>query len=62
VIGAVSLPYKIADGMISFHGTSRFTAGTGAFRGISSGALDTRDTNTLDGQNGRLSVKGHATY
>jgi hypothetical protein len=62
ILGTTSLPYKIADGTITFDGTSRFTGGTGAFRGISSGALKTHDTNTLDGQNGRLSVKGATTY
>jgi hypothetical protein len=62
VLGTASLPYEIADGTITFDGTSRFTAGTGAFRGITSGALKTHDTNTLDGQNGRLSVTGAATY
>ncbi|MEA2412883.1 MAG: hypothetical protein QOC77_3444 [Thermoleophilaceae bacterium] len=62
ILGSASLPYTISGGMIRFHGTSRFTAGTGAFRGIRSGALDTRDTNTLDGQNGRLSVAGAAKY
>jgi hypothetical protein len=62
VIGTVSLPYTIANDMITFDGTSRFTGGTGAFRGISSGDLATHDTNTLDGQNGRLSVMGSAKY
>jgi hypothetical protein len=62
VIGTASLPYKIAGNEIDFHGTSRFTAGTGAYRGISSGALDTRDHNTLDGQSGTLAVTGSATY
>jgi hypothetical protein len=62
VVGSTVLPYKIADGTITFDGTSRFTAGTGAFRGIKGGALQTHDTNTLDGQNGRLRVTGPATY
>jgi hypothetical protein len=62
VIGTASLPYTIAGNEISFHGKSRFTGGTGAFRGISSGALDTHDTNTLDGQSGKLSVTGSAKY
>jgi hypothetical protein len=62
VLGTTSLAYVIADGTITFDGTSRFTGGTGAFRGVLSGALKTHDTNTLDGQNGRLSVKGASTY
>jgi hypothetical protein len=45
-----------------FRGTARFTSGTGAYRGISSGALQLHDRNTLDGQNGVLVVKGTARY
>jgi len=33
-----------------------------AYREISSGALPTRDTNTLDGQYGRLTVSGPMAY
>jgi hypothetical protein len=62
IIGTTSMPYTITGNEIEFQGTSRFTGGTGAFRGISSGALDTHDTNTLDGQSGRLTVKGSAKY
>jgi hypothetical protein len=62
IIGTTSMPFTITGNEISFHGTSRFTGGTGAYRGISTGALDTHDTNTLDGQSGRLSVTGSATY
>jgi hypothetical protein len=62
VLGATDLAYVIADGTITFDGFSRFSGGTGAFRGITSGALKTHDTNTLDGQNGRLSVTGGASY
>ena len=62
VIGTVSMPFRISGNQILFWGTSRFTGGTGAFRGISSGELRVRDHNTLDGQSGKLSVKGSATY
>jgi hypothetical protein len=62
IIGTTSLPFTIAGNEITFHGTSRFTGGTGAYRGISSAPLDTGDHNTLDGQSGRLSVVGSATY
>jgi hypothetical protein len=51
-----------SGGEIDFKGTGRFTGGTGAYRGISGGKLDVRHHNTLDGQNGTLSVKGFATY
>jgi hypothetical protein len=62
IIGTTSMPFTITGNEIDFQGTSRFTGGTGAFRGISSGDLDTRDHNTLDGQSGTLSVAGSATY
>ena len=62
VIGTTSMPFTISGSEIDFAGTSRFTGGTGAFRGISSGALETHDHNTLDGQSGVLSVTGAATY
>ncbi len=62
VFGTAELPFTIAGNMIDFRGTVRFTAGTGAYRGISGGALQAHDTNTLDGQNGVISVEGFATY
>ena len=62
VTGSVETPFKIKGDRISFRGTSRLTGGTGAYRGIKSGPLRTRDTNTLDGQSGRLFVSGHARY
>jgi hypothetical protein len=62
IVGTTSMPYTISGGEISFAGTSRLTGGTGVYRGITSGPLDTHDTNTLDGQNGRLSVAGFAKY
>jgi hypothetical protein len=46
---------------VSIDGT-RFTAGTGAYRGISSGPLRVEDDNTLDGQNGVVSLTGFATW
>jgi hypothetical protein len=62
VIGTTSMPYTFSGNEIDFAGTSRFTGGTGAFRGITSGDLATHDHNTLDGQNGVLSVGGSASY
>jgi hypothetical protein len=38
------------------------TGGTGAYRGITSGALKAHDHNTLDGQNGVVTVTGSAKY
>jgi hypothetical protein len=63
IAGNVSMPFTISGGKISFRGTARLVSGTGAYRGISSGELQVRDTNTVpDGQSGRLSVQGSATY
>ena len=62
VIGTTAMPFTIAGNEIDFDGTSRFVAGTGIYRGITSGALATHDHNTLDGQNGVLSVTGAARY
>jgi hypothetical protein len=62
IIGTTSMPYTISGNEIDFTGTSRFTGGTGIYRGITSGRLQTHDHNTLDGQSGRLSVIGSAKY
>jgi hypothetical protein len=62
VTGTVDMPFTISAGEIDFNGTSRITAGTGAYRGITSGALKTHDHNTLDGQNGVVTVTGSARY
>lgn len=62
VTGTFSMPFTISGGEIDFVGTATFTGGTGAYRGITSGNLRAHDHNTLDGQNGRLSLDGFATY
>jgi hypothetical protein len=62
VTGTIDMPFTIEGNEIDFRGTARFTAGTGAYRGISSGALEAHDTNTLDGQNGVVSLEGFARY
>jgi hypothetical protein len=62
VTGTFSMPFTISGGEIAFVGTATFTGGTGAYRGITSGNLRAHDHNTLDGQNGRLSLDGFATY
>jgi hypothetical protein len=62
IIGTTSMPFTISGNEIDFNGESRFTGGTGIYRGITSGPLPTHDHNTLDGQNGTLSVTGFARY
>lgn len=62
VLGNVTMPFTIAAGKISFHGTGHLTGGTGIYRGITSGGLDIHDDNTLDGQHGVVSVTGVVKY
>jgi hypothetical protein len=62
IVVAVDLPFTITGNEIHFRGTSRAVGGTGAYRGITSGPLLTADDNTLDGQDGVVSVSGSATY
>jgi hypothetical protein len=62
IVGTTSMPYAIQANEIDFAGSSHFTGGTGIYRGIESGPLDTHDHNTLDGQNGTLSVAGPSKY
>jgi hypothetical protein len=62
ITGTIDMPFTIEGGEIDFRGTARFTAGTGAYRGIASGALAVHDHNTLDGQHGVVTVRGAARY
>jgi hypothetical protein len=62
VSGTIDMPFTVSGGEIDFRGTARLTGGTGAYRGISSGALAAHDHNTLDGQNGVVTVTGFAKY
>jgi len=62
ITGTIDMPFTIEGGEIDFRGTARFTAGTGAYRGITSGVLKVHDHNTLDGQNGVVSLEGAARY
>ena len=60
--GRFWMDYAIENGEIDFNGTACFASGTGAYRGIRGSGLDAHDHNTLDGQNGEVSLKGFATY
>jgi hypothetical protein len=62
VSGTVDMPFTVTGGEIDFRGTAQITGGTGAYRGITSGRLQAHDHNTLDGQNGVVSVTGFARY
>jgi hypothetical protein len=62
ISGTVDMPFTLTGGEIDFRGTAQVTSGTGAYRGITSGKLQAHDHNTLDGQNGVVSVTGFAKY
>jgi hypothetical protein len=62
ISGSVDMPFTIAGGEIDFRGTATFTGGTGTYRGITSGRLQVHDHNTLDGQNGVVSLEGIARF
>ena len=55
------MDYTTSGSEITFTGTASFTGGTGKYRGIT-GDLDAHDHNTLDGQNGTLTIDGFAGY
>jgi hypothetical protein len=62
ISGTVDMPFTVTGGEIDFRGTATFTSGTGAYRGITSGKLQAHDHNTLDGQNGVVSLEGFARF
>ena len=62
IVGTASLPAIITGTQIDFRGGAQITGGTGAYRGITSGALKVHDHNTVDGQHGIIAVSGRAMY
>ncbi len=60
--GRFWMDWAIDGGEINFDGTACFASGTGAYRGIRGSGLEAHDHNTLDGQNGQVTLKGFATY
>lgn len=63
-LGTVDLTFvlSIPTNEITFDGTADFTGGKGRYKGIEGTELKAHDHNTLDGQNGTLSLKGFATW
>jgi hypothetical protein len=61
-LGTVDMTFVIAGGEIDFDGTADFTAGKGRYKGIEGTGLKAHDHNTLDGQNGTVSLRGFATW
>ncbi len=63
-LGTVDMDFvlNVPDNEITFTGTADFTGGKGRYKGIRGTELKAFDHNTLDGQNGVISLKGFATY
>jgi hypothetical protein len=60
--GRLWMNYTISGSEITFDGVACFAGGTGAFKGIRGTGLKAHDHNTLDGQNGTVSLDGFVTY
>ncbi len=60
--GNVDMTYVISGGEITFTGTAEITGGTGTYWRMKGRDLRAYDHNTLDGQNGTLTLDGSATY
>jgi hypothetical protein len=58
IAGTATLPFTVSGNEIDFLGSGSFTGGTGAYRGITASGLEVHDHNTLDGQNGTITVRG----
>ena len=63
-VGTVDMTFvlSVPTNEITFDGTADFTGGKGRYKGIKGEGLKAHDTNTLDGQNGQISLKGFATW
>lgn len=59
--GTLAMTYVISGNQITFDGAATFTGGTGPYRGIT-GTVAAHDENTLDGQNGSVSLTGRVRY
>jgi hypothetical protein len=60
--GTVDMTYVFVDGKFIFDGTAEFTGGTGRYRGIKGKNLIAHDENTIDGQNGRVTLTGKVRF
>ncbi len=58
VFGTSDMTLVVANGILTFTGTSKITGGTKAYKGIRGTGLKVVDTNTPDGQNGRITMTG----
>jgi hypothetical protein len=58
----MDMTLDIPGNSVDFNGTADITGGKGAYKGIKAKGLKAHDHNTLDGQNGVVSVDGFARY
>ena len=56
--GTMDTTYVISGNEIDFSGTADFSGGTRHYRGIAGRRLEVHDHNTLDGQNGSITLEG----
>ncbi len=62
VFGTMDTTYAISGNEIEFTGTADLTGGTRRYRGIAGEDLAITDRNTLDGQNGSVTMEGLARF
>ncbi len=60
--GTATTTYSISGSEITFTGTATIEGGTGRYRGITGTNLKVYDHNTLDGQNGTLTLTGKVRF
>ena len=58
VFGTTDMTLTVVGNNLTLDGTAKITGGTKAYKGISGRGLKVLDTNTLDGQNGRITLTG----
>ena len=58
VFGTTDMTLTVVGNNLTLDGTAKITGGTKAYKGISGRGLKVLDTNTLDGQNGRIALTG----
>lgn len=60
--GTATTTYAVSGSEITFTGTASLDGGTGRYRGITGTNLKVYDHNTLDGQNGTLTLTGKVRF
>lgn len=60
--GTATTTYVVEGDRITFTGTATLTGGTGRYRGIRGKGLELVDRNTLDGQNGAVTLSGKVRF